>query len=71
LDEQELTGQLTGSNLSGLKLTFNLGNQWYNPTVSLDVEKIRHDNHLIPKSEPAEPKSSSWDKLKNFFRDRF
>lgn len=71
LDEQELTGQLTGSNLSGLKLTFNLGNQWYNPTVSLDVEKIRHDNNLIPKAEPAEPKSSSWDKLKNFFRDRF
>lgn len=72
LAEQTLTGRLLGRDASNLALTFNLSGQWYSPRLSLDAEKVRADNHLSapPKKETKDGRSG-WDKLKNFFKDRF
>ena len=72
LTEGSLSGRLFGKNTSSLSLTTLLSGQWYSPVVTLDTQKIRQDNDLVSKPKPKEtPKESGWDKLKNFFRDRF
>lgn len=68
--EGTLSGQLLAKDSSALDLTMILSGQWQSPIVLLDVEKIKKDNNLVKKPKEA-PQPSGWDKLKNFFRDRF
>lgn len=70
LSDGTVSGQLLAKDASGLDLTMSLSGQWQNPVASLDVEKIKKDNNLVQKPKDA-PKPSGWDKLKNFFRERF
>lgn len=70
LSDGTVSGQLLAKDASGLDLTMSLSGQWQNPVALLDVEKIKKDNNLVQKPKDA-PKPSGWDKLKNFFRERF
>ena len=70
LSDGTVSGQLLAQDASGLDLTMSLSGQWQNPVALLDVEKIKKDNNLVQKPKDA-PKPSGWDKLKNFFRERF
>lgn len=71
LNNHSLTGQLTGRS-NGLDLTINLAGQWQSPIAVLDTEQIRKANNLVAKPQPKEEKKpSGWDKLKDFFRNRF
>ena len=74
LADNQLAGELKGTGPHGLELTLGLTGQWQNPLLTLDAEKIRADNNLIAPQKPKEPESdkpSSWDKLKDFFREKF
>lgn len=73
LAEGTLTGTVNGQNTSGFQLSVDLSGNWYAPIASLNIQSIKDSNHLIPKPKVTEDKekSSGWDKLKNFFRDRF
>lgn len=74
LADNQLAGELKGTGPHGLELTLGLTGQWQNPLLTLDAEKIRADNNLIAPQRPKEPESdkpSSWDKLKDFFREKF
>ena len=70
LSDGTVSGQLLAKDASGLDLTMSLSGQWQNPVALLDVEKIKKDNNLVQKPKDA-PKLFGWDKLKNFFRERF
>lgn len=74
LADNQLAGELKGTGPHSLELTLGLAGQWQNPLLTLDAEKIRADNNLIAPQKPKEPESdkpSSWDKLKDFFREKF
>lgn len=74
LADNQLAGELKGTGPHGLELTLGLTGQWQNPLLTLDAEKIRADNNLIAPQKTKEPESdkpSSWDKLKDFFREKF
>lgn len=74
LADNQLAGELKGTGPHSLELTLGLTGQWQNPLLTLDAEKIRADNNLIAPQKPKEPESdkpSSWDKLKDFFREKF
>ena len=74
LADNQITGELKGTGPHSLELTLGLTGQWQNPSLTLDAEKIRADNNLIAPQKPKEPegeKPSSWDKLKDFFREKF
>ena len=74
LADNQLAGELKGTGPHGLELTLGLTGQWQNPLLTLDAEKIRVDNNLIAPQKTKEPESdkpSSWDKLKDFFREKF
>lgn len=67
----QLTGDLSGSNRRGLKIHVLLGETWYQPKLSLNEEEIKTLNQIIPNTPITEDKSSKWDKLKQFFNERF
>lgn len=74
LADNQLSGELRGVGPHDLELTVGLSGQWQNPTLGLDAEKIRADNNLIAPQKPKEQESdkpSSWDKLKDFFKEKF
>lgn len=67
----QLTGNLSGSNRRGLKVHLLLDETWYQPKLSLNAEEIKTLNHIIPSVPVPEDQSSKWDKLKQFFSERF
>lgn len=72
LEDQALSGSIRGVHHSGLQLFANLSGQWFNPIVILDTQKIKEVNKLLPPVKPADKaQPSGWDKLKNFFKERF
>lgn len=68
-----LRGELTGPSRRGLKVRLYLSDTWYQPKVSMNDEEIKTLNQLQvrPKETEPEEKSSKWDRLKQFFSDRF
>lgn len=67
----QLTGELSGSNRRGLKIHLSLEETWFQPKLSLNEEEIKTLNQIIPVTPVPEDNSSKWDKLKQFFNDRF
>ncbi len=68
-----LRGELAGPSRRGLKVRLYLSDTWYQPKVSMNDEEIKTLNQLQvrPKETEPEEKSSKWDRLKQFFSDRF
>ena len=72
LEDQNLSGTIQGRHHSGLQLFADLSGQWFNPIVTLDTQKVKEVNRLVPPAKPAEEtQPSGWDKLRNFFKERF
>lgn len=72
LEDQNLSGTIQGRHHSGLQLFADLSGQWFNPIVTLDTQKVKEVNRLVPPAKPAEKtQPSGWDKLRNFFKERF
>lgn len=72
LEDQNLSGSIRGRHHLGLELFANLSGQWFSPVVTLDTQKIKEINRLVPPQKPADKaQPSGWDKLRNFFKERF
>ncbi len=71
LYDETLTGELSGRS-GAHRVVVGLQNKWYEPIMVLDADRIRSINGIVqPSSKKKEDGPSGWDRLKNFFKDRF
>ncbi|MBO7173541.1 MAG: hypothetical protein J6V64_04310 [Burkholderiaceae bacterium] len=74
LKDQQVIGTLKGSNHRGLSVQAALKGAWYQPQLSVDANALMKANGITPKpvmaDKPKEKKPSSWDRFKNFIKDR-
>ena len=70
LHSNQLIGHLSGQTRRGLNVRVDLKKSWFEPTLSLNEDEIRNMNQ-IPTTKQKSEKSSNWDKLKQFFSERF
>lgn len=71
LYDETINGELNGRSAEH-RIVLGLQNKWYEPMMALDAERIRSINGIVPpapKKKDEEP--SGWDRLKNFFKERF
>lgn len=71
LYDETINGELNGRSAAH-RIVLGLQNKWYEPMMALDAERIRSINGIVPPSpEKKDEGPSSWDRLKNFFKERF
>lgn len=71
LYDETINGELNGRSAAH-RIVLGLQNKWYEPMMALDAERIRSINGIVPPAPKKKDEGpSSWDRLKNFFKERF